>query len=118
MGGFPIGDKTETVVSMSSMTIFQFLDAKQNSYFEWLKRANTLGGSGSIVGLLLAIVKNASGRMGIFVFPFRPTAPQDLKWNCPEFKRLRTIGTGDFSHMCKVARAESTNFPFRVTYAL
>ncbi len=31
-------------------------------------------------------------------------------------KRHRTIGTGNFSHMCKVARVESTNFPFRIMY--
>ena len=32
------------------------------------------------------------------------------------FKRNRTIWTGDFSHTCKVARVESTNFPFRIMY--
>ncbi len=31
-------------------------------------------------------------------------------------KRHRTIGTGDFRHMCKVACIESTNFPFRIMY--
>ncbi len=32
----------------------------------------------------------------------------------PVVKRHRTIGTADFSHMCKVARVGSSNFPFRI----
>ena len=31
-------------------------------------------------------------------------------------KRHRTIRTGHFNHMCKVARVKSTNFPFRIMY--
>ncbi len=36
------------------------------------------------------------------------------KENVMLLKRDHTIGTGDFSHMCKVARVESSNFPFRI----
>ncbi len=35
----------ETVVSMHSATIYQFLDTKQNNYFEWLNPHTLLRGS-------------------------------------------------------------------------
>ena len=33
-----------------------------------------------------------------------------------KIKRHSAIGTGDFSYRCKVARHESTDFLFRITY--
>ena len=51
----------------------------------------------------------SNNQNGLQLCNYMPKIPKEVK-------RPYTIGTGDFSYMCKVARHEPTNFPSIITY--